>query len=765
WVGTYDDGLFRIAGEDVTHWNEADGLPGGWVTSTLEDAQGTIWVTTAPGGVSRLRDGRFDLLARREGLPSDSVRTLASDREGSLWIGTNAGLARLKDLKFVTLSRRNGLPEDQVRCVLQTRDGALWLGTYGGGLVRWRDGRFTPFGNPDGWNDAYIRTLMEARDGTLWIGTQTGLNRIVDGRHESMNGRDGLVGTKVDAIAELADGTMLVNTETGGLQARPPGGTYAPFIPEAAQALHGARVIVQGDDGHVWLGTSESGLFEVDGRHIVRRFRQVDGLPDDAVLAIHRDADGTLWLGTHKGLARLRDGKVARFPAGRGLDEDPVFQVLDDRRGTFWLTSPHALVAMPRAEVEAVLDGRETRVSVKRYGRDDGLGSDLGSGGTQPAGTVLADGTLAIPTVGGLALVDPSDLHVNTVPPTTVLTDVLVDGRAVPRDAATTPPWSSQRFEFRFDGLSLLVPEAVGFRYRLMGFDPAWIDAGGARSAHYTTLPAGHYVFRVQARNNDGVWSTRAAEHELTLAAPPWLRWWALAIYTIAGVLAVFALVRWRERALVAHNLLLETSVKARTAELSDSNQRLLETTDQLAAANARLEQLAITDGLTGLANRRRFDDVLAQEWARARRTGQPLALLMIDVDHFKKFNDAYGHPEGDECLRAVAGALRGATRRTDTPARYGGEEFAVVCPDTNAEQAFVLARHVLAAVHALRLAHAASPVAPHVTVSIGIATSGTACPDPEALLAAADAALYEAKRGGRDRAHGAGIDLQAHSH
>jgi len=764
WVGTYNDGLFRLAGEAMTHWDEANGLPGGWVTSVLEDARGTLWVTTAPGGVSRLRDGRFELLARKDGLPSDSVRTMATDREGSLWIGTNAGLARLKDLKFVTISRRNGLPEDQVRVVLQSRDGALWLGTYGAGLVRWKDHRFTLFGSPDGWKDAYIRTLAEGRDGTIWVGTQTGLNRIVDGHLESMSGRDGLVGTKVDAIAELADGTLLVNTETGGLQARPRGGTFAPFVPAAAQELHGTRVIVQGRDGKLWLGTSESGVFEVDGVRILRRFQQPDGLPDDAVLAMHMDADGTLWIGTHKGLARLRNGRLAVFPAGSGPGDDPVFQVLDDGRGTLWLTTPHALVAMPRAAAEAKLDGAGGAVPVRRYGRVDGLGSDLGSGGTQPAAAMLADGMLAIPTVGGLALVDPSDLHENRVPPKTVLTDVLIDGRTASHATAVAPPWSSQRFEFRFDGLSLLVPEAVGFRYRLDGFDAGWIDGGNARSAHYTALPAGHYRFRVQARNNDGVWSRRAAEHSFDITAPLWLRWWALAAYGLAALYAVYSLVRWRERALVVRNLSLERAVHARTAELTESNLRLRDTTEQLAAANARLEHLAVTDSLTGLANRRRFDEVLANEWMRARRTGQPLALLLLDVDHFKKFNDAYGHPEGDECLRAIANALRATTRRSDLAARYGGEEFALVCPETTTDEAFALAQHVLAAVRALRLPHATSPVAPLVTVSIGVAGTGTSCPDPEALVAAADAALYDAKRNGRDRASGPGTASPARS-
>jgi diguanylate cyclase (GGDEF)-like protein len=168
---------------------------------------------------------------------------------------------------------------------------------------------------------------------------------------------------------------------------------------------------------------------------------------------------------------------------------------------------------------------------------------------------------------------------------------------------------------------------------------------------------------------------------------------------------------------------------------------------------NAMLAQLASRDGLTGLANRRTFDEMLATEWRRAQRLQQPLALLMLDVDHFKRYNDAYGHLGGDECLRKVAGVIATqGTRPGDLAARYGGEEFAVILPNTDATGAGNLATRIRDGVAALGVAHAQSSLQ-RVSISAGVAVVQPGAElQPSALIELADKALYQAKHLGRDR-------------
>jgi diguanylate cyclase (GGDEF)-like protein len=169
------------------------------------------------------------------------------------------------------------------------------------------------------------------------------------------------------------------------------------------------------------------------------------------------------------------------------------------------------------------------------------------------------------------------------------------------------------------------------------------------------------------------------------------------------------------------------------------------------------LARLALTDGLTGLPNRRSFDQTLEREWLRTLRENSAMSLLLIDLDHFKEFNDSYGHQVGDECLRAVGAVIRTAIRSTDTPCRYGGEEIAVILPAADAGAAARIAEAVRLAVERLGLPHDGKEEMGHrLTASVGAATAlsryGGSMRLPEALVLAADSALYKAKYGGRNR-------------
>ena len=186
---------------------------------------------------------------------------------------------------------------------------------------------------------------------------------------------------------------------------------------------------------------------------------------------------------------------------------------------------------------------------------------------------------------------------------------------------------------------------------------------------------------------------------------------------------------------------------------ISQMRYSLVVLTRRLDEANRELQRLSSVDSLTGIANRRQFDDTLLREWRRALRKKLSIALLVCDVDFFKHYNDHFGHQGGDECLRRIATSLSEQVKRpTDLVARYGGEEFAIVLPDTDAEGARRVAEAMRSAIEAMQLAHAPSSGMPWVTISLGLAAAvpeaGNA--SPQRLLEAADAALYEAKRAGR---------------
>lgn len=231
------------------------------------------------------------------------------------------------------------------------------------------------------------------------------------------------------------------------------------------------------------------------------------------------------------------------------------------------------------------------------------------------------------------------------------------------------------------------------------------------------------------------------------------LRKLTLSLRLVAILLLLWAGWRYsvRLQTELAEQLRLRVALAQANTELEDKVQQR---TQALEEVNHQLEVLSVTDALTRLANRRRFDAVWLDEWQRALRQATPLAVIMLDVDHFKAYNDHYGHQQGDECLRRVGEVLLTTVRRAgELVARYGGEEFVVVLPGTSVIHAMAVAESIRANIQAAGIAHAHSGVAAVVTVSLGVAvgipTQGDA---PDALVHAADAALYRAKDQGRNR-------------
>lgn len=193
---------------------------------------------------------------------------------------------------------------------------------------------------------------------------------------------------------------------------------------------------------------------------------------------------------------------------------------------------------------------------------------------------------------------------------------------------------------------------------------------------------------------------------------------------------------------------------KARQNQLLELTDVLSETNYKLQQANEKLKMISHTDVLTGVPNRRYFDETLNKEFRRMARVSRPLSLLMIDIDFFKAFNDTYGHQKGDECLKTVANQIRAVMKRAgDFIARYGGEEFAAVLPETIIEKAAVQGRKIQEGIADLQIPHTASKISDHITVSVGIASMlpGKDAQEDE-LIASADKALYRAKKEGRNR-------------
>jgi diguanylate cyclase (GGDEF)-like protein len=739
WAATAGGGLARVKQGQITSYTVADGLPTDQLTSLAFDTQGSLWIGTWGAGIVRMHGGKFTSMSTAGGLAGDQIWSILTDREGSVWVGTwVAGLNRLSNRNFDALGLPEGLSHDNVRSVVHGRNGVTWVATAGGGLNRIEAGRITTLRHRDGLPSDELSSLLEDRDGSLWVGSYTGgIARLQQGQIQTFGVAQGLPTPDIRVLYQDSKGNVWAGTQSG--LARFNGQDFSA-VRDAGAPRDVTSTILEDRSGTLWFGTSGQGLYQYRNGAFTT-LTTSDGLVSNWIMALYEDADANLWIGTNgEGMNRLRNGKLTGIRPADGLWDGVVQTILEDSAGFFWMTCNRGFYRVARAELIDFVEGRQRKISSTVFGPGDALRSTLFSGGVKPAGAIDGAGKLWLPSNKGLVIVDPLHLPNAGQPPLARLESVAISGVSGPADTQVTLPPGSAPLTIRYTAMTLRQAERARFRYQLVGITPQWVEAGTDREVTFPALPHGGYRFRVAASTDGQQWSD--ADDGLSIIVQPYFYQtiWFKILALLMAATAIVILFRLRTHSLRVRHAELELLVEQRT--------------DELKQANERLSRLSFVDALTGLANRRRFDGALDEEWRRASRSQTDLAVVMADIDNFKLYNDALGHQQGDHCLAAVAGVfLRAAGRAGDLAARYGGEEMVFLMPGANHADAMAMAEGLRAACEELAIAHPTSPVSPVVTISLGVASGiPSATSSAEALLGQADAALYQAKKTGRNR-------------
>ncbi len=790
--------LYRKESGRAIEFGRPRGLPSDETIDDVEsDPAGRLWVRTVKH-LYRLPRGGQKFERDDEGLPESSeVGRLAFDDRGELLVPTVRGLAYEDHGAWRVIGRREGLASDAALSTLVDREGSLWIGLLGGGLDRRLGrGQFTNWTRDDGLSQEVVwsiaRPKSKAGPGPIWVGTEQGLDRL-DLRTGEVKGydvSDGLGGNTINALAGGEDGSLWIGSWPGGVTRFLPDGGVRRYVPPGTspEQFRVAAIRLR-PDGDVWIGAVE-GLYRLPAGSPSASLERVSvgGEAPDNVRAFAEDPAGTLYAASRQGILRLTGPSPRRFTTRDGLHEDFLSSIAfaadgsavvayresigaakviieGDRMTVQPLSTANGLVSN-----KVVLAGRDAAGSiwigtgtgadvfgpdwkhVARYGKPDGMISDDLD---QNAFFAEDDGTVWLGSSRGLIRFQPGTTPAPEPPPPIVITAAQAGSRALDPSQPAVLDSGERNFSVSWAGLTFLEPRRVRYRHRMVGLVDQYTDTE-LTEARFPALPTGRYRFEVLCVAADGKVSGAPAVFQLQVRAAWWQTIWAKILWLFVAVAALVAFVRWRTRHLEAERRRLEEAVAARSAEL--------------AAANRELREASFTDALTGARNRRFFSTVIEDDVNRTLRVhstpaqNRPrncdLIFYIVDIDHFKEINDAYGHDRGDGVLAEMARRLTHVVRDSDRLIRWGGEEFLLISRDADRSRGDVLAGRVMQSVgsepfdlgggHKIRrtcsVGWAPFPWYPDSTRTFAFTE----------VLKLADRAMYLAKQSGRNRSVGA---------
>ncbi len=755
-------------GGRVAVLGEADGLPAdGWQVA-IQTPDGTLWVRSLDH-IAWRRPGRdrFEVAVLPGGRGADARAPgehtsyvahperlgLLDDRHGGILTQSAAGLVDWNGTTWRTCGHHaGGLPTNRLQAFMFDREGSLWVGSFGTGVFRsigmdrwehWTADDVLPSNIVWSMTKLANRQLWVATDsGTVAIGSTTatvspGTNYVaqatpagriwlaplgaplarIDPARNTVE-RFASVGRVVTADIDR-DGRLWLCTPAGlFLVARPD--AAAPDVRPELVLAHDVQQVATDPAGTVWA-LSGDGVFRRDpgGRFdlVVPR-----ALLKSAPFTLTFAPGGELWVGTEAtGVLRFRvTGSRIDILApvtSPVIGSNNVLFARRDRRGWIWLGTDHGI---------DMFDGRSWR-------RFDGSEGPITNDMNQAAIYEDVDGSMWFGTSHGLShLVDP-----RARPPAAALhplvTGLTFDNRSLPLAPQVRTDWSAASLTIRFVDLDYTHGHNVAFRYRLSGLDADW-STTVEHEVRYAGLPPGKLRFELVAVDTVHGWTSAPVGFTIHIRAPWWRRWWFYGLCVLAATVMLAGTWRVRIRLLLRQKRRLEEVVGARTAEIEE--------------ARRELQRQAMSDALTGLANRRAIMELLEQAVVAARHTGAPLAVLLCDIDHFKEINDRFGHLAGDQVLTAFGARLGDAIGSSEAAGRYGGEEFLLILHGAPEE----VLRSASAVHRALaELPYGVGESRRPVTSSGGLAFFRTQ-DSVLSLIARADAALYQAKKNGRNR-------------
>ena len=784
-------GIIR-PGSDQPETVAVRGLPAERLFAIVVDGSGRVWIRTHDD-LGYLTPSLAEYVAADEGIPGANDFGIPSlDRSGNLLLPTVMGLFRRVDNRWINVGEKQGLATNATYAALEDREGTIWVGLGGAGVDRWAGSEnWSGWGEAEGLPDSVVWSVVRDPQHRIWAGTNNGLAMWDPAtRHWRVwRQKEGLAGITVRSLAVAGDGAIWTLSTPGGIT-RFDGHTLAPTrVKTPGSGDDTPATLAAAPDGTIWIG-SRAKLYTTKMEGGVPAIHEVS-VPDSVrgkTAAISFAPDGTMWTDGYAGLARYYNHQWLAFSKADGLRADGLDLVLAVSAQEAWVCYTESN-GITRVRLEdGKLDVRNfttehglTSDSVYMLGRDfQGriwAGGDRGISLLNEQGVIAhfdraagllwddvdegyiwndPDGSMLIATSRGISRYSPGGRVGTPRPPAVVLTSAQLGGVESLNHNGAEVPHDNGTFAAEFAAMTFQNPGNIRCQYHLEGLEKDYLETT-QREVRYPALPPGQYRFVVRCGSVVNGWSPAPAEFSFTVRPPWWASWWTRIAGLLLLALGARALLRYRVQRLEGDRLMLEQAVAERSAEL--------------ARANAELQAMSLTDPLTKVRNRRFFRETIeadAMQVVRAYRRAGPnsgpiehgdLIFYFVDLDHFKRVNDDYGHYAGDKVLMETARRLSNIVRQSDLLIRWGGEEFLVVLRSGTRADGDILARRLLRLMGEEPFDIGDGKRIP-MTCSIGWGAFPWIPAQPDALsvddvLVLADRSMYAAKDAGRNYAVG----------
>ena len=571
WIGT-DDGLVRWNGSELTQRGIPSSLAHTEVFALTRDRDSNLWAGTAVG-LMRL-DGQ-GVASGEVTQRSAAVQAVFEDREGNLWVGTSRGIERYRDSAFVNYVSASDDP-------LTGKTGPLyvdsarrtWYGLSTGGLHWFTDTRRGSVTEAGIGKD--IVYSIAGGDGTIWIGRQRGGLTELREQNGALITRtytaaNGLARGSIYTVHRTNDGTIWAGGVSGGVS-RVRYRQIKTYTTADGLLSNSISAIEETPDGVVWFATS-NGL-QTFAQDKWTAFTSEHGVPPGRVNCLTADSQGVLWIGTDAGLAFIRAGRLQLPNQPPDPLLEPVFGIAARGPDDLWIATASHVVEVPRNQL---LGDRAGEGVVREFGAADGLDA---AEGVRRSRSAVADpaGRIWFSLNGGISMVDPARVAINSVPALVHIQSVSVDGRTIATSAITRVGPGVRRITVGYAGISLAAPEQVRYRYRLDAFDSEWSEPTAARETIYTNLRPGMYRFHVVASNSQGVLNSAEAAIGLEVVPSIWQTSWFFPAIASACALGLLLLFRLRmHRVTAALNLRFHERLAERTRIAQELHDTLLQ--------------------------------------------------------------------------------------------------------------------------------------------------------------------------------------------